>query len=333
MIVFVAVWYLKHIDMTMDQEEYDAFLTIDSLSRICRESFSTTMKKSVNEMNLSQAEYNRIAAGKEELKSSVRIAAHGDIQAKSFVLSFMKDILQNANIGRVNMHNIDKIIPFNEPELMKSRDRFEVLVFLWLKEGRKGFSRYFCQYGLDQPKETDYGAVYEVTEEEIEEVYNNYMEQRGGITFTEKIDFLTQRVYEQTYGNGPVDLLLETDIDEVQGGTSGIPADSYEIAIEDAENISYSFESIWIVFHGLNIHLKCTTFGTQTELVRVCRNIYRYNAPKILTKRDAGIIGGTKNGSRVTVAGPEFSDSYVFLVRKFDSAPSLAPELLLAGEK
>jgi pilus assembly protein CpaF len=35
------------------------------------------------------------------------------------------------------------------------------------------------------------------------------------------------------------------------------------------------------------------------------------------------------DGSRVVVVRPEFSESYAFLARKFDSAPSIAPEALL----
>ena len=187
----------------------------------------------------------------------------------------------------------------------------------------------FIKYGLDQPKETLYGDEYLVTEEDIIRVYDEYVQEYGEWAYKDQISFLTQRAYEDTFGNGSVDLLLETDVDEVQGGTSGIPANSYDVYVEDTENIEYSFESIWIVFKGHNIHLKCTTFGSQRELIRVTRNIYRYNAPAILTKKDAGIVGSMKNGNRITVACPEFSDSYVFLARKFDSTPSISPEKLL----
>ena len=329
LLIVSAIWYLKHTDMTIVHEEFDNFLTVPSLSRMCRETFSTTMRRSVNEMNLTQEEYNRVSAGKEELKTAVRTAPYCDTQAKQFVLSFMKDVIQNQKMGKVGAHNINQIILFDEPAAMKPRDRFEILAFLWLKEGAKGFSQNFVKYGLDRPKKTPYGNSYEVTVEDIERVYEDYIAQRGGISYPERIDFLNQRVYEDTYGMGAVDLLLETDIDEIQGGTSGIPAGSYEVSLGESDEVYYSFESVWIVFHGLNIHLKCTTFGTQAELERVCRNIYRYNAPTILTKKDAGIIGSMKNGSRVTVCCPPFSDSYAFLVRKFDSTPSLAPEKLL----
>lgn len=330
MIICVFVWYLKKTDFNDDEEEYNDFITMNSLDALLLETVNTTQRRSVDEMNLSQEEYNRVSAGKEELKTSTRNAPYGDRNSKYYVLSFTKDVLQNARLGKLNEFNIDRVIPLNTPELLKSRDRFELLVWRWNNEhGKNGFSKMFSKYGLDQPKETPYGDEYVVDEEDIVRVYDEYVEEYGEIGYKEQIAFLTQRVYEDTYGNGSVDLLLETDIDEVQGGTSGIPADSYDVYVEDTEDVQYSFESIWIVYKGHNVHLKCTTFGSQRELIRVTRNIYRYNAPAILSKKDAGIIGSMKNGNRVTVACPEFADSFCFLVRKFDSAPSISPEKLL----
>lgn len=325
-------WYLRKTDLSDEDTEYDDFLTIDKLSEVTILTFSTHMNKNVDEMNLTQEEYNKINAGKEELKSALRTAPYGDKNSKYYVTSFMQDIFQNKSLGKINNYNITKVIPFDRPEEMTSRDRFEILVFRWLQEGKRGFSKYFTLYGLDKPRMTEYGYEYLVTEEDIVRVYEDYTAEHGEMLYIDQIRFLVQRAYEDTYGLGAVDLLLETDVDEVQGGTSGIPANSYDVELQDMENVSYSFESIWIVYKGLNIHLQCTSFGTQAELVRVTRNIYRYDSPAILSERDAGIIGSMQNGNRITVFQPRFADSFGFLARKFDSAPSLAPELLLAPE-
>lgn len=328
-IVALGFWYFKKTDLADTMEEYNEFLTIESLSKLVVQAFAITMSRSINEMNLSQEEYNKISSEKEEIKTNLRTAPYGDRQAKRFVLSFHKDIIQNERIGKITHYNADKVIPFDVPELIKSRDKTELLIFLWLQEGKKGFSKNFCKFKLDRPRETAYGDSYCVTTKDIERVFAEYMELHGPLSYQEKIDFISQRAYEDTYGSGAVDLLLETDIDEVQGGVSGIPYNSYEVEVENPEDINYSFESIWIVFKGKLIHLECTTFGTQTELIRVTRNICRYNAPAILTKKDAAIIGSMKNGNRVTAFCPEFADSYGFFARKFDSAPSIEPEKLL----
>ena len=65
----------------------------------------------------------------------------------------------------------------------------------------------------------------------------------------------------------------------------------------------------------------------------MCRNIYKYNAPKALSKKDAGIISTMKDGSRILVVRPPFSDSWAFFARKFDSTPSIAPEDLYKTDK
>lgn len=333
LMVFAVVWYISKTNTTDIKEEYDNFKSIQSLSKLTLETFASTLRRSMNEQNLSEEEYKKTSAIKEEIKYSIRMAPLGDKQAKALVLSFTKDILEDYKIGNINIQNMKMVIPFDEPERMKSRDRFEFLVFLWLREGKKGFSNNFIRYNLHLPTYTPYGNEYVVTEDMIKEVFFDYMSHNySNVTYMDKINYIAQRTYEDTYGLGAADLLLETDVDEVQGGVSGIPANSYEIQIEDMENVSYSFESVWIVFKGLNIHIKATTFGTQKELVRVCRNIYKYNAPKNLSKKDPGIIGSMKNGNRIVVASPEFSDSYLFIARKFDSTPSLSPEKLL-GEK
>ena len=38
-------------------------------------------------------------------------------------------------------------------------------------------------------------------------------------------------------------------------------------------------DSIWIFFQGKSIRLAFLSFGTESELKRVCQNIYKYNNP------------------------------------------------------
>lgn len=324
--------YIRLVNKVDDSSEYDAFLTLDSLSTLVNETFATTLKKSLLESSMSEAEYRRRSRNKEELKISMRTAPY-DKQAKKYIINLIKDILQNESIGRINQVTINYVIPFDNYDQLKSRDMFEILVFLWLSDyGPTGFTKRFSEYGLDRPIKTQFGNKYEVTAQDCKRVFLEEMQERGGLTYQEKVGYLAQRVFENLIGNGSVDLLLETTVDEVQGGTSGIPFGSFEVKTEDVENASYSYESIWIVYCGLNIHLSCTTFGTQAELERVTRNIYRFNPPYILTRRDAKVVAAMKDGTRITVACPPFGDSYMFFARKFDSTPSIDPENLLTDD-
>ena len=80
---------------------------------------------------------------------------------------------------------------------------------------------------------------------------------------------------------------------------------------------------------GINVHLECCSFESQAELERICNNIYKYEPTEVLSKQ-SGKVGGTMiDGSRINVARPPFGDSYQFYLRKFDSAPSIAPTKLV----
>ncbi len=332
-VVVGLIVYLNKANKVDDMPEYDNFLTVENLTQVVNETFAINLKKSLIESNMSEKEYKKNEKNKEELKTALATAAYGDKQAKGFVRLHISDILEDKRIGKITQKCIDSVIPFDHPEQIRSRDKFEILVYLWLSDyGPIGFTKRFSEYRLDEPKKTEYGNYYDVTKEDIERVYFEEMKARGGLKYQEKLGYLSQRIFENTYGFGPVDLLLETTVDEVQGGTSGIPADSFDIKPENVENLTYSYESVWIVYHGLNIRLSCTTFGTQSELIRVCRNIYRYDAPTILTRRDSKVIGTMKDGSRITVSCKPFAETYNFLARKFDSTPSIDPDKLLTDD-
>ena len=117
------------------------------------------------------------------------------------------------------------------------------------------------------------------------------------------------------------------NIDGVSGGVSGLPeiflsqvaqtdAD-YLTQITDAK-VPRACDSIWIMFQGKSIRLAFLSFGTEAELKRVCQNIYKYNNPGQLSDTNGYKINEMKDGSRVVVVRPSFSETWAFFVRKFD---------------
>ena len=148
------------------------------------------------------------------------------------------------------------------------------------------------------------------------------------LTYEDKLEILAQKVFEKSQALGIVDLLNELNIDEIDGGVSGIP--SGKIASKTkAQNTTYSWESVWIMVSGINIHLECCSFESQAELERICNNIYKYEPTEVLSKQNSKVGGTTIDGSRINVARPPFADSYQFYLRKFDSAPSVEPANLV----
>ena len=67
-------------------------------------------------------------------------------------------------------------------------------------------------------------------------------------------------------------------------------------------------DSIWIFFKGVSVRLAFLSFGTESELKRVCQNIYKYNNPGQLSDTNGYKINEMKDGS----------ETWAFFVRKFD---------------
>ena len=131
-----------------------------------------------------------------------------------------------------------------------------------------------------------------------------------------------------------IDEIRDMHIDGVSGGVSGIPSTFHEeidlsVSVSIVSSLPASYDSIWIFFKGKTIHLSFLSFGSESELIRVCKNIYRYNYPGQLSESNGYKVNEMKDGSRVVVVRPPFSESWAFFVRKFDSIEKAEPEELI----
>ena len=77
-----------------------------------------------------------------------------------------------------------------------------------------------------------------------------------------------------------------------------------------------NYESIWL-FYGKSIKLDFIGFESESELKRVCQIIYRYNRGGQLSEATGYRVNEMKDGSRILVVRPPFSESWAFFVRKF----------------
>ena len=114
---------------------------------------------------------------------------------------------------------------------------------------------------------------------------------------------------------------------EYLDGVSGLPESFLsQVAQTDGDyleqisehKVPRACDSIWIFFQGKSIRLAFLSFGTEAELKRVCQNIYKYNNPGQLSDTNGYKINEMKDGSRVVVVRPSFSETWAFFVRKFD---------------
>lgn len=320
----------NHNTYEVDEDKYNLEVLIDFV----KNKFNDILKTNLYEMNLSKDEFDKRMKNRTQLRKALKTCSYGDLNAKNYIKSFIRDIL--VNLYGINEININKVIDFDSMRSLSVQDKFEILLHHYKKMFHyHGLERLLIDNQLDGQKELEGSLAYIITPEEIEEIYSQRV--RKLTTFEDKLAVIVQRIYQSYKGYGVVDEIRDMKIDGVSGGVSGIPPTFHEeadasIGLDIVRALPFSYDSVWIFFKGKTIHLSFLSFGSENELVRVCKNIYRYNNPGQLSENNGYKVNEMKDGSRVVVARPPFSESWVFFVRKFDSITKAKTEDLIVDE-
>lgn len=332
-IIGLLFWYFTKLSRSEEQLDFENPYTIKHITEEVAEEFSTALKVNLKEQNLTRRELEARETAKQELRVSLKESAYGNPTAKKYIKNFIKDIIRGKRIN-IAEETIDNVLNFLAPARLSSRDKFEIMLYFYMKEyGDKGFVQLVDDYEWLKPKiDDDDNIAYEVTVEQLDEAFDDFLLSVPHFSYEDKLEIVSQRVFSEYKGFGSVDILFDNSIDEIDCGVSGIPLNRFDIKNIDIDNTSFSYDSIWVVVHGINLKLKFLSLGNQDELVRICNNVYKFNAPYCLSRRKPQVVSTMKDGSRVVVVRPPVSDSWAFFVRKFDSMPSLAPELVLPDE-
>lgn len=301
-------------------------ISIESLVDVSNRTINGYLKQDLQEKNLTKNQLDEKNAAKSRLRDSIKKAAYGNADAKRVIKEYIKYSITTNPKVQVNKNNIDDIIPFKNENELRAQDKFFILFQIYEKKyGKDGLDKMF--------KENNLAKMLDINDDIINEVYAKQLRDGNiNLTYADKLDYITQRVFEKKQGFGVADVLIGTTVDEIDAGVSGIPKEGFELKNREVKKLSYSYECIWILLHGLNIRLSCLSFGSQEELIRVCHNVYKYNTQKVFSKKAGYVVSSMQDGSRVVVTRPPFSDKYAFYVRKFDSAPSISPESLIVDE-
>ena len=331
--VFFVFRLIKKMQETEDVEYENAY-SEKHIVQVVAEIFASMMKTNLKEMNMSRRELELKNAQRNEMRTSLREAASGNREAKRFIVSSIKGMLTASDAIGMTEDHINDMIHFNSLKKLTPADKTEICIYLFNKKyGEDGLIRMIEKYHLDAEKRRPDGNTYfEITDEDMTRVYLDLFREKGiRLSADDKYNIIAQRIFEKYKGLDIVDLLADSTIDECDGGVSGIPKDSYAIRQQaDLGHVEYSYQSVWITVHGKNIRMSCLPFASQDDLIRVCQNIYKYNAPASLSRRNGAVVSTMKDGSRIVVARPPFCDSWAFFMRKFDSTPSIAPQDLFA---
>lgn len=279
------------------------FVLPDSVEELVREitnTFNQILRENIYETNLSKSEFANLEENKRKLRSAIKTCATGDIAAKEFIKDAIRDILLEKY--KVTSETISKIINFADISRLSSWDKFQIVLYMYSKEyGNEALKNIIVENGLDVTDDMDFQhAPFEISESDVDIIFLNCPTR---LTFLDQVNIVTQRIYCLYKGLGIADDIRDMDIDGVSGGVSGSGSDN---------------KSLWIFFEGKSINLSFLKFGSERELERICHNIYRYNQPGHLSRTRGYIVNDMKDHSRVVVARPPFSESWVFFVRKFN---------------
>ena len=308
--------------MDVDDKTY----TLEKMREFVKRRLDEITKVNLYDIGLSEEELKRRKNKKYELKKALKGCTYGDVNDKKYVKELIFDLLSK-EYG-VNEANISKAIPFDIPSLLTPQDKFDILIYMYKKDfGYEALTEMIKKYKLAELKyvEGETKPSYVITSQEIENIFE---QENLQLNFTDKLSIVVQRIYQHYKGYSSIDEVRDMNIDGISGGVSGLP-ESFLSQVAQTSDADYltqvsehkvprACDSIWIFFQGKSIRLAFLSFGTEAELKRVCQNIYKYNNPGQLSDTNGYKINEMKDGSRVVVVRPRFSETWAFFVRKFD---------------
>jgi pilus assembly protein CpaF len=332
LLLSLTIYYIFKNEIMEQEESYeDEEFGVDYLVEGMKEMFNHILNTGPSEWNLNKQETKKQERRRAKLKKALRTCNYGDIGAKEYVKEYIKDLLQLKY--KMNEENIDKVISFHNYNNLTSQDKFDILLYFYKKEfGANGLHVFIQTYHLDE-KISETGQCYEINGKQIDAAF---MTEIGRIGYGDKLEIVVQRIYQKYKGHGAIDEIRDMLIDGVSAGVSGLSNLHYHYT-EEMFTSSYfdlprAYDSIWMFYHGKTIYLSFLGFGSQRELERVCKNVYRYDNPGQLSANLGYIANDMKDGSRVIVTRPPFTESWAFFIRKFDSVEKVNTTSLLTDE-
>ena len=318
----------------------DKTYTIPMMTAFVKKRLDEITKVNLYDIGLSEEELLRRKQKKYELKKALKGCTYGDVNDKKYVKELIYDLLEQ-EYG-VDETNVSKAIPFDVPSILTAQDKFDILIHMYKKEfGYEALTQLIKKYNLAVLKYVsgETKPCYVITEEEIGDIFEK---EHLNLSFQDKLSVVVQRIYQHYKGYSSIDEVRDMNIDGVSGGVSGLPESFLsQVAQTDGDYLNQIMEnkvpracdSIWIFFQGKSIRLAFLSFGTESELKRVCQNIYKYNNPGQLSDTNGYKINEMKDGSRVVVVRPSMSETWAFFVRKFDVKRATLEQLITCKGK
>lgn len=317
-----------------NKEEIDPRIkfTLENTQAYVEETINDLIQTAVDDRGSNVAEYEKKLNRRKILINVTKNCGLGDMGAKLYTKSFILDLITQSY--GVNKSNIDMVFDFVNPKTVQ--DKFEIILYAYKKIYKfKALETLIEKYNLNKYIVVEGEKQYAITEEHI----NNIFEQEEIVlSYEDKLEIITQRIYQNYKGLGVIDEIRDQEINGLSGGISGVPVSfvgkirEYEIKqeVELLSKYRLSYDSIWLNFKGKEIYLQFLGFGSQRELERICRIIYKFNNPRQFSRADGYILSSMADLTRVAVFRPPLAEGWAFWMRKFDVNGDL--DELIKGE-
>ncbi|WP_211747854.1 ATPase, T2SS/T4P/T4SS family [Paenibacillus sp. Marseille-Q4541] len=339
-VLFIKIKNNQKMIVALPQKGRNEEATLEHLTEYVKQALHELSHSQLADVGLHEEEYIRKLNQRAEMRRALKECISGSLNDKHYVKKLITDLLIHSY--GLTEKNINESIPFDRLDQLDIQDRFEIIFYIYQQQfGSEALSKLIDTYDLAELRkvaEHDSGGYYAISAEDIEYIFEcEYRE----LLFLDKVNIIVQRVYQHYKGFSVVDDIRDQQIDGVSAGVSGvlghemnhIPEVSFQGYQDFGEyelesEINRNTESVWIFYKGKSIHLSFLSFGSERELRRVCQNIYKYNHPGQLSESKGYKVNEMKDGSRVVVVRPPFSESWAFFVRKFDLPSATLPKLI-----
>jgi pilus assembly protein CpaF len=332
-IVLIIIYFLFKKELETEENRITDIYSLAYLSDVVKLKISEIAGDNIYELKINKKETKKREHQKARLNKATRNCAQGNVGEREYMKDMIKRILQD-DYG-INERTIDMVIPFHLMSKLSSQDKFEILYTLYNREKENtAFSKLNDKCNFDREKRNEYGTYYEISAEDVHAAYSIMA---APLRFVDKLEVVAQRIYQEVYGNSVADILrYDKKIDGISGGVSGASSEQYNFMEEAMESgntrKAMTYNSIWIFYRGKAIHLSFLSFRDDKDLIRVCKNLYRFGSVGHLTSKVGYKLSYQADGCRVVVIRPIIATHWAFFLRKFDSAKNLSIKDLLVDD-
>lgn len=321
-VVGLVLIYILFVQNSKEEEQQEDanYYELPTVTENTRKILDNVQTADISEYKLNHTNAEKKEKQKNKLRTSIQLGVLGDRGSKDYTKSYIQDVLQQEL--KINAKTIDKVIAFNNPWKLSTHIKFLMLYHMHNKlRPNKAFSSLCETYKWNVPRKCEDGDEYIVTSEDIEEAFE---QEEIVLDFPEKMDILSQVIYECLYGADVVDsFMYDASMDGFSGGCGGktrIEYDFMEEIIENGELRMNCYDTIYAMYQGVTIRLAFLTFEELKRLQRVVKNVYRYDAKTPLNASTPIVKGHNMQNDRILVCRPPVSGSWCFYIRKFNSS-------------